>query len=550
MERNNNDFYFSELKTYSEKLIKDRLRKAGVDNIDVEPLYVIYARRSTKGKKHQERSLKDQINACQKLASDLNLKVVKTFKEQESAKKPNKRSVFSEMLKDIKRHRYNSIITWLPDRLSRNMKEAGEIIDLLERNTIIDLKFPGYIFNKDANGIMSLGIQFVISEQYSNTLSATSSRGSNNIAKEGRSPTKRPKFGYKMSKDGYFRPDDNNFILLRKAVDMALDKISLDEIAKHLNTEQFTFRNKLTKMTKQKLSGTFQDPFYAGMYVYGKEIVNIKKQDSDFTPLMTPEEFLRLRRYYDDANGFKKKHKRDLLFHGMVYCSYCDNLMSPNAPGNDKGQPSYFYLTCVNNKCDRYLHKNKNIKKSVRGKVIFNFIINLIKSGFQIDKEAYQEYVEQAKVDLKEERTRLMEQRKQCDIENERNENDITSASNVLAQSKRDRVKDEFDKKMDELLDNKDKIKARKEKLSQDVMDIDDGIRQATVSLDTFLNFFKNIDILLQNSNNRLLVDKIIRMVFLNFTIDDEKVLSYQVNPHFEKYLKLPSVLNSRSGRT
>lgn len=70
------------------------------------------------------------------------------------------------------------------------------------------------------------------------------------------------------------------------------------------------------------------------------------------------------------------------------------------------------------------------------------------------------------------------------------------------------------------------------------------------VSYETFLNFFENIDVTIKNSNNLMLVDKAIRMVFLNFTLDGEKVANYQLNPMIEGLLKSHSVLNGRGDRT
>jgi DNA invertase Pin-like site-specific DNA recombinase len=75
------------------------------------------------------------------------LKVVDTLKEEKSARKSANREVFEEMMDEIRRENslYNSIICWHPDRLGRNMKDAGEIIDLIDRGIIKDLKFLSFL---------------------------------------------------------------------------------------------------------------------------------------------------------------------------------------------------------------------------------------------------------------------------------------------------------------------------------------------------------------------------------------------------------------------
>lgn len=191
--------YKQQLFEYARFLANNKLMEKGKLVEGIKPVYVIYARKSTKGKDRQERSIKDQISDCQKIVKDLKIRPVKIFKEMESAKTSGKRNKFKEMIEGIKSGRYNSIIAWHPDRLARNMKEAGEIIDLLDRGKIVSLKFATYTFIRDANGIMTLGIQFVLAKQYSDNLSASSTRGSVNIAREGKAPLWKPKYGYKVN---------------------------------------------------------------------------------------------------------------------------------------------------------------------------------------------------------------------------------------------------------------------------------------------------------------------------------------------------------------
>jgi len=63
---------------------------------------------------------------------------------------------------------------------------------------------------------------------------------------------------------------------------------------------------------------------------------------------------------------------------------------------------------------------------------------------------------------------------------------------------------------------------------------------------ENILNFFKNLGNMVKNSDSQFLVDKIIRMVFLNFEIKNKKVTNSRLNPFFEQYVKIPSVLFSR----
>lgn len=545
--RQYNDDYQKQLFDYAQYLVNESLRKKGKYIEDRPRLYVIYARKSTKGKDRQERSIPDQIKDCQKLASTLKIQPLHIFREEESAKTAGKRDVFYEMLDWIKTGKCNSIIAYHPDRLARNMKDAGEVIDLLDRGVIVDLKFAQYTFVNDPNGVMTLGIQFVMAKQYSDNLSAVSQRGSFNIAREGKAPTNKPKYGYKLNKQRYFRPDGHNFELLKEAFRMGLDKWPQEEIAEYLNKGSFTFQGRKTAMTKQKVSSIFQDTFYAGLYVYSSEIITLKEVDPLFQPLITPLEFLQLRKTLNDKYNFRRSARlKTILFNKMVYCGYCNHLMSPGKPrSSGKSQNRYLNLRCSRKDCPSRF--DKKISRGLRGKIIFDYILEVLSSGFTIDKTAYEAYVKEAKQVLSYNRKKLVNQLK--GIGRQISETDKTIETKTLALAKaQGALIDKLNQEIKQLSDDLDNLKHIQTKIQEDIITIDHNLESKLMSYENFLNFFDNLANTIKSSDNQYLVDKIIRMIFLNFTIKDKKVLSHQLNPNFEKYVKIPSVQDGRGG--
>lgn len=128
--------------------------------------YVLYLRKSTEDEGRQIRSIKDQERDCRDLAIRLGLNIVDTISEQKSAKKPNNRPEFTNMLKRIRLKEFDGIIAWHPDRLARNMVEAGKIIHMLDTDVIKDIRFVSHQFSNDANGKMLLGMLFVFSKHF------------------------------------------------------------------------------------------------------------------------------------------------------------------------------------------------------------------------------------------------------------------------------------------------------------------------------------------------------------------------------------------------
>lgn len=150
--------------------------------------YVMYLRKSTDDEAKQVRSLEDQETECKALAKLLEITVRKEdiFTKSASAKKSGNRPIFDEMMLGFKTGKYQGLLSWSPDRLSRNMKEAGEVIELIDHELIQDLHFKTYQFDNTPNGKMLLGILFATSKQYSDKLAVDVARGITGSIKDGK----------------------------------------------------------------------------------------------------------------------------------------------------------------------------------------------------------------------------------------------------------------------------------------------------------------------------------------------------------------------------
>ena len=246
------------------------------EQIDIKKLkYALYARKSTDDPQRQIRSIDDQIDECKLMAQRLGIKVVATIREEKSAKKPGLRPKFSNMLKDLQNKKYDAVLAWNPDRLARNMKEGGEIIDMVDEGIIQDMKFVTHHFSSDANGKMLLGMAFVLSKQYSDKLSQDVTRGVKRGLNQGKSAGT-PKHGYIRTDEGIYRPDGKNFDLICEAWTMRKAGKSLKSIAQQMNDNGYarTYKDKATKAGQKVLMSdkilsdrVFPDPFYYGVLI-------------------------------------------------------------------------------------------------------------------------------------------------------------------------------------------------------------------------------------------------------------------------------------------
>ena len=113
--------------------------------------YVLYARKSTEQDEKQALSIDSQVKEMLTIAERDNLEVVDIRREAHSAKDSGQRPVFKEILADINRGRYTGILTWAPDRLSRNAGDLGSVVDLMDQKVLIDIRTHGQHFHNSPN---------------------------------------------------------------------------------------------------------------------------------------------------------------------------------------------------------------------------------------------------------------------------------------------------------------------------------------------------------------------------------------------------------------
>lgn len=113
--------------------------------------YCLYARKSTEDDERQALSIDSQIKEMTDLAMQEKLKVKEVRRESFSAKQSGSRQIFSQLLKDVELGKFEGILTWAPDRLSRNAGDLGSIVDLMDRGLLSAIKTHGQTFTNNPN---------------------------------------------------------------------------------------------------------------------------------------------------------------------------------------------------------------------------------------------------------------------------------------------------------------------------------------------------------------------------------------------------------------
>lgn len=494
------------------------------DPRDINPeliRYALYARKSTTSEDRQASSIEDQVKECmEKVVTPNNLNVVKIYQESYSAKVADLRDEFNSLIKEIESGRIEGVIAWHPDRMSRNMKEAGTIIDLVDRGLIKDLRFATFTFENTPAGKMLLGITFVMAKQYSEHLSESVDRG-NKRAIEDAEFIGKFKHGYIVDKNRYFIPDPFNFAKVQRMFEMALAGKSQKDIRIWINKQEYTVQKlpggKYVSHVwdKDDVSKLLRDPHYAGVHKWGKNLTNLVDA-YNFEPVVSVDEFLRINKIDDlrDAkilaiNRPKGGNIQADLLRGIVYCGKCKkSLTSMLVPKRDKetGEVLHarYYYKCETENC---VMRNK----SARAGLVVGEAQRFFRQYLFITKNNYQYYLKAAKKEAK---------RKTAEFDS-----DIARLKRVIAnkETSYQKIKDLILESPD-MKDHYDLGKNKKEitNLKRDYKKAQLLRKQVDDAIPTFEDYLKLLKltpVILGKIRDMKAMDELLRIFFSNFTI-------------------------------
>ena len=239
--------------------------------------YCLYARKSSEdSSEKQALSIESQVKEMLAIAERENLNVVEIRREAHSAKDSGQRPVFRELLSDIRRERFNGILTWAPDRLSRNAGDLGSIVDLMDEKLLVEIKTYGQNFKNSPNEKFLLMILCSQAKLENDNKSINVRRGMRTRCEMGLWPAPAP-MGYlnenKPDRKGYVLPDPERAHIIRQMFEkVAYEKWSGRKLFHWLKFD-LNFKTPLGNkgLTLSSIYLILQNTFYYGQYEFPRK---------------------------------------------------------------------------------------------------------------------------------------------------------------------------------------------------------------------------------------------------------------------------------------
>lgn len=504
--------------------------------------YVLYVRKSTDDASKQTRSLKDQIAECERLARALGIRLVRPYlTEKKSARRANNRPVFTQLLKDLRHGTYDGIVAWAPDRLARNMREGGEIIDMLDEGIIKDLKFVSHSFTNDANGKMLLSIAFALAKRYTDDLSHNVRRGVRHNFSEGKS-SGTPKHGYIRNEQGIYEPDGENFALICTAWQMRKAGATYREIAAGMKDAGYgrMIRDKRSRrkgivipLDWRRLDHLFSDPFYYGVLLQAGKLIDLREVPGyNFQPAVSEADWNSVQTLASKRRQILKVKDRKPFYplRKMVDCAVCGQAMYVGASkGNGR---RYLYYRCDTLGCSRR-------PRAMRARKVFASIYAFLVDGLPFTASDYTLYRDKLTILSERKRHRLAVSlhSRQGALKAIRRELHERSLS-IVNYSKTSPVWKINNERIRELDARRAELEKDIQRLTHDIQAVEGN----ALSLEQFLNLAKLAGNKLEAAGP-IAKDRICRILFLNLVVDIEKVIDFQMREPFATLFKTKRVL-------
>lgn len=333
--------------------------------------YFLYARKSSESEDRQVQSIEDQVNRLKSLGDQLKIEIVDKYEEAKSAKQPNNRPKFTEMLERIEQGEASGILCWQINRLSRNPVDSGTLQWMLQKGMIQSIQTIDREYKPTDNAVV-FSVESGVANQFIIDLSKNTKRGMQGRVEKGWMPNMAP-LGYLNDRDdedrGIIVEDPERFELVRKMWDLMLTGSYSPKKIVDIANDEWGFRTRKMKRIGGKPLGystiyrIFNNRFYTGQISHRKEW-----HQGSHKPMITADEFDHVQHLLGKS-GKAQPQSREFAFTGFIRCAECGCLYTAETKTKrlkSTGEiKHYIYYHCTRKKRDIKCTQGYSLREEV-----------------------------------------------------------------------------------------------------------------------------------------------------------------------------------------
>lgn len=338
---------------------------------DNKKVVAIYSRVSTFDQVREGHSLEEQERRLKAKCEAENYEIYKVYTDAGiSGKDTVHRPAYQQMLKDMRKGKFNLVMAYKLDRLSRSIVDFEEFFNELKKyNCGIELLVEK-IDTTGAAGMMFARILGIFAQFERELIKERTLIGTESAAKKGHFGG-RPPLGYKKDiENKTWVVDKDDAKIVKEIFDLCLKGKSQFQIATKMKAKYpslFAFyrTNKETgekkavyrSWTDSSISAILNNKSYIGIYEYRKCIKDKETIEIDKVPRIISDEV-----FYDcqtalerNKRNYYRSEEKKYLFMQKVVCPKCGRILACNGARN-KQHKLYLYYKCKD--CGFYVRED------------------------------------------------------------------------------------------------------------------------------------------------------------------------------------------------
>ena len=344
----------------------------------------LYPRVSTLEQARDGYSINEQIERMKKYCEAHGWEVVKIYTDAGYSGGDTERPGLQELIKDAENHRFDAVLVYKLDRLSRSQKDTLTLIeDVFLPNGVNFISMTENFDTSTPFGRAMLGILSVFAQFEREQIKERMEVGKIGRAKEGKwcgSPN--VPIGYELDSEGELVVNEYEAMQIQEMFRLFNLRISQRRVAKMLHSKGYTYQNGGTWAGKHYLRPMLENKHYIGMVSYKGEWY-----EGNQDPIIDVDTFNKTQEILAeyDADYTKRSKRGTSLLSGLVHCDHCDSKYFCRSV-TDRYSGKLNYYTCYKRTANTGKYKdipkeerckNKNWKTDVLEEKILNEIRKL-----------------------------------------------------------------------------------------------------------------------------------------------------------------------------
>ncbi|KNF09871.1 resolvase domain-containing protein [Gottschalkia purinilytica] len=391
-------------------------------------IYVRKSRLTDKGE-----SIKNQIEICTQYAQENNIHVDKLniYYDEGFSGKNTKRPEFKRMINDLKSKKFNVLICYRLDRISRSLRDFSNVIDLLEKYNVSFVSICEQFDTNTPMGKAMMYISGVFAQLERETISQRIKDNMIQLSKTGRWLGGTPPTGFSSKPITYIDSNMNEkkmYILSPLKDELNIVKLifkiyiefnSLSKVESYCLDHNIKSKNNLT-FSSSSIREILSNPVYCiadqDLYRYitklGSKVINEKKDFngkygvlvynrhsnkldgndkknwivslSKHKGIISSKDWINVQSI---LNNNKEKPSRlgtsnVALLSGLIICNKCKSVMRVKyGKSSNKGKKNYYYVCTLKERSRGVKCSNSSINGSFIDKLIFDTLHNHFKDA-------------------------------------------------------------------------------------------------------------------------------------------------------------------------